>query len=107
MHANNSTKAIMSTQLLLLNVRPVENKLVISDLPREIKCAWLIIHVCPGEAFMMQLVFANHRRFSLVQGGLDIPIEVCVVMLFSDMKKKVLKVYKALIGDQYEKPMYM
>ena len=56
---------------------------------------------------MMQLVFINHRRSSLVQGGLDIhvPVEVCVAMLFSNMKKKVLKVYKALIGDQHEKPV--
>ena len=44
----------------------------------------------------------NHRRSPLVQGGLEIPIKVSVVMPYSDGNKQVLKIYRTLISEHYK-----
>ena len=54
---------------------------------------------------MVQVVDVNHRRSPLVQGGLEIPIEVSIVMPYSDVNKQALEIYRTLISEHYEEPV--
>ena len=36
---------------------------------------------------------------------MEIPIEVSVVMLYSDVNKQALKIYRTLISEHYEEPI--
>ena len=47
----------------------------------------------------------NHRRSPLVQGGLEIPIEVSIVMPYLDANKQALEIYRTLISEHYEEPV--
>ena len=76
---------------------------VIGHLPREIsRFTWFIID--HGASVSVKVVDVHQRRSPLVQGGLEIPIEVCIVMKLSDENKKALETYKTLIGENYEEP---
>ena len=50
----------------------------------------------------MRVVDVNHRRSPLVQGGLEIPIEVSIVMPHSDVNKHALETCATLISEHYE-----
>ena len=60
---------------------------VVGHLPKEITqfTSFIINH---GAAVSVKVVDINYRRSPLVQRGLEIPIEVCVVMPLSDANKK-------------------
>ena len=53
----------------------------------------------------MKVVDINYRWSPLVQGGLEILIELCVVMPLSDTNKRVLDTYRTLINENYEEPV--
>ena len=57
---------------------------------------WFIIY--HRAAVSVRVVDVNHRR-SLVQGGLEIPIEVSIVMPHSDVNKHALETYATLISE--------
>ena len=44
----------------------------------------------------------HHRRSPLVQGGLEIPIQVTVEM---DLTGQCLDKYETLVGDKYKEPV--
>ena len=44
----------------------------------------------------------NQRRSPLIQGGLEIPVEVAVAMPYSE---KALEEYRRLVNDHYEEPV--
>ena len=58
-----------------------------------------------GAAVTVKVVDIKHRRSPLVQGGLEIPIEVVVVMPFSAAKKQAIDEYKRLVDNHYEAPI--
>ena len=77
---------------------------VVGHLPREIsRYTWFIIN--HGAEVFVQVVDVNHRRSPLVQGGLEIPIEVSIVMPYSDANKQALEIYRTLISEHYEEPV--
>ena len=77
---------------------------VVGHLPREIsRFTWFIID--HGATVSAKVVDIQQRRSPLVQGGLEIPIEVCVVMPLSDENNKALDTYKTLIEKNYEEPV--
>ena len=41
----------------------------------------------------------------MIQGGLEIPVEVAVTMSYSDVNKKALEEYTRLVNDHYEEPV--
>ena len=64
---------------------------------------WFVIN--HGAAVSVKVVDINYRRLPLVQGGLEIPIEVCVVMPLSDVNKSAHDTYRTLINENYEEPV--
>ena len=77
---------------------------VVDHLPREIsRYTWFIIN--HGAEVLVQVVDVNHRRSFLVQGGLEIPIEVSIVMPYLDANKQALEIYRTLISEHYEEPV--
>ena len=85
-------------------IAALKQQQVVSHLPREIsRFTWFIIN--HGAAVSVKVVDINYRRSPLVQGGLEIPIEVCVVMPLSDANKRALDTYRTLINENYEEPV--
>ena len=76
---------------------------IVGHLPREVSrfTSFIINH---GAAVSVQVVDVNYRRSPLVQGGLEITIEVSVVMPSSDANKQAIEIYRTLIGEHYEEP---
>ena len=52
-----------------------------------------------------KIVAVNHRRSPLVQGGLEIPVEVTVEMDFSEDNKISILKYEALVNERYKEPI--
>ena len=48
----------------------------------------------------------HHRRSPLVQGGLEIPIQVAVEMDLTEKSWQCLDKYKTLVGEKYKEPVY-
>ena len=53
----------------------------------------------------MKVVDINYRQSPLVKGGLEIPIEICVVMPPSDAIKRALYIYRTLNNETYKEPV--
>ena len=51
------------------------------------------------------LVDIHHRRSPLVQGGLEIPIQVTVEMELTKKNRQCLNKYETLVGEKYEEPV--
>ena len=49
--------------------------------------------------------FAQHRRSPLVQGGLEIPIEVKVTLDCTDKSQLYIKKYESLVSERYKEPV--
>ena len=58
-----------------------------------------------GAIVPVKVMDTHHRRSPLVQGGLEIPVEVKVVMEFSALNKKVLSRYDELVHQSYKEPV--
>ena len=76
---------------------------VVGHLPREISryTYFIIIH---GASVSCKVIDVNHRRSPLVQGGLEIPCEITVMMKFSRENACAMAEYTRIISDQYEEP---
>ena len=86
------------------DIAALKQQQVVVHFPKEIsQFTWFIIN--HGAAVSMKVVDINYRRSPLVQGGLEIPIEVCVVMPLSDANKRVLDTYMTLNNEIYEGPV--
>ncbi len=77
---------------------------VVGHLPREISrfTHFIINH---GARVFCKVVDVNYRRSPLVQGGLEIPIEVTVEMDVSEKNILAIKKYKSLVEEHYEEPV--
>ena len=85
-------------------IAAIKQQQVVGHLPKEIsRFTWFIIN--RGAAVSVKVVDINYRRSPLVQGGLEIPIEVCVVMPLSDANKRALDKYRTLVTENYEEPV--
>ena len=58
---------------------------------------YIILH---GATVTAKVVDTQHRRSPLVQGGLEIPIEVTVEMDFTDKNKLCLDNYESLVNEE-------
>ena len=85
-------------------VAALKQQRVVGHLPREIsRFTWFIIS--HGTVVSVKVVDIHQRRSPLVQGGLEIPVEVYVAMQLSDENQKALDIYRSLIHENYEEPV--
>ena len=63
----------------------------------------LIIHY--GATVTIRVISINHRRSPLVQGGLEIPVEVSVTMTSSETNSVALAKYEELVSQNYKEPV--
>ena len=77
---------------------------VVGHLPKEVSrfTRFIILH---GARVSAKIVAVNHRRSPLVQGGLEIPVEVTVEMDFSEDNKISILKYEALVNERYKEPI--
>ena len=88
----------------LVTLVGISRQQVVEHLPKEIsRFTWFIME--HGAAVAVKIVDIKHRRSPLVQGGLEIPIEFVVVMLFSAANKQAIDKYKRLVDNHYEEPI--
>lgn len=52
-----------------------------------------------------QVIDVNYRRSPLIQGGLEIPIQVTVDMDAGENNLQALKKYKYLVSEHYTEPI--
>ena len=76
---------------------------VVGHLPREISrfTYYIIIY---GGRVSCQVISVCYRRSPLVQGGLEIPIQVTIDMDIGDSNTRVLKKYEELVMEHYKEP---
>ena len=53
----------------------------------------------------MKVLDVNHRRSPLIQGGLEIPVKVSVVMEHNEENKLALGIYESLVKEHYKEPI--
>ena len=53
---------------------------------------------------MQSYTDAHHRRSPLVQGGLEIPVLVTVIMELGNNNVQVIKKYEELVNEHYKEP---
>ena len=76
----------------------------IGHLPNEIsRITRFIIHY--GATVTVRVISTNHRRSPLVQGGLEIPVEVSVMMNSSETNSVALTKYEELVKGSYKEPV--
>ena len=76
----------------------------IGHLPKEIsRFTRFIIHY--GATVTVRVISDNHRRSPLIQGGLEIPVEVSVMMISSENNNAALANYKELVSQNYKEPV--
>ena len=73
-------------------------------LPREISrlTYFLIMH---GTRASCKVMDVHYRRSPLIQGGLEIPVEVTVEIDISEENVLAMEKYNALIEGYYQEPM--
>lgn len=52
----------------------------------------------------MLVIDKNHRRSPLVQGGLEIPVQVTAEMDLTERNKAILEKYKQIVVSDYKEP---
>lgn len=77
---------------------------VVGHLPREISrfTYSLIVH---DARLSCRVVGVHHRRSPLIQGSLEIPVEVTVEMDISEENVLAMEKYKTLIKEHYQEPI--
>ena len=63
---------------------------------------YIILHGAKVTATVMD---THHRRSPLVQGGLEIPIQVTVEMDLTEKNRQCLDKYETLVGEKYKEPV--
>ena len=58
-----------------------------------------------GATVIVKVLDVHHRRWPLVQGDLEIPIQVIVKMDYSPQNKDALLKYKSLVEQYYKEPV--
>ena len=53
----------------------------------------------------MMVIDSKHRRSPLVQGGLEIPVTVCIELNSTSKNMLVLERYKKLVSENYKEPI--
>lgn len=78
--------------------------LTVGHLPREISrfTRYLIMH---GAVVKVKVTDTKYRRSPLIQGGLEIPIEVQIQLKNSTYNQQALSKYKDLIEANYQEPV--
>ena len=76
----------------------------VGHLPREISrlTRFIMQH---GAIVVVKVIDTHHRRSPLVQGGLEIPIELIVKMEYSPQNKVALCKYESLVEQYYKEPV--
>ncbi len=77
---------------------------VVGHLPKEVArfTRFILLH---GARVAARVVDVQYRRSPLVQGGLEIPIEVMVEMDFTERNKLSIEKYEALVKERYKEPV--
>ena len=86
----------------LLGTLAVES--TVGHLPREISrlTRFIMLH---GAIVVIKVTDTHHRRSPLVQGGLEIPVQVTVKMDYSPQNKDALFKYESLVEQYYKEPV--
>ena len=74
----------------------------VGHLPKEISRITQYNMMMYGAIVSVKVMDAHQRRYPLVQGGLEISVQVKVVMEFSALNKKALSRYDKLIRQSYK-----
>ena len=77
---------------------------IIGHLPKEIARFTYYI-MLRGARLSAKVVDTQHRRSPLVQGGLEIPIEVKVTLDCTDKSQLYIKKYESLVSERYKEPV--
>ena len=77
---------------------------VVGHLPKEIAriIRFIILH---GARVTAKVVDTHHRRSPLVQGGLEIPVEVTIAMDFTSKNEVAIKKCESLVKEKYKEPV--
>ena len=75
----------------------------VGHLPREISRAKSFF-LLRGGVVCAKFIDKNHRRSPLVQGGLEIPIQVTAEMDLTERNKPILEKYKQIVVSNYKEP---
>ena len=77
---------------------------VVGHFPKEISrfTYHILLH---GARLSAKVVDTQHRRSPLVQGGLEIPIEVTLAMECSELNELHIKQYESLVKEKYKEPV--
>lgn len=77
---------------------------IVGHLPREIsRCTRFLIS--RGGNVKVTVIDSKHRRSPLVQGGLEIPVTVCIELDSTSKNMLVLERYKKLVSENYKEPI--
>ena len=58
-----------------------------------------------GATVTVRVCDINYRRSPLIQGGLEIPVEVTVCMPFNPNNKAALDKFESLLAELYKEPV--
>ncbi len=77
---------------------------VVGHLPKEVSrySFYIISH---GAKVTAMVTDTHHRRSPLVQGGLEIPIQVTVEMDSSEKNRQCINKYETLVNEKYKEPV--
>ena len=76
----------------------------VGHLPKEISRVTRFIMLY-GAVVTVKVLDTHHRRSPLVQGGLEIPIQVRVKMEYSSLNKDTISRYEDLVNQYYKEPV--
>ena len=76
----------------------------VGHLPKEISRVTRFI-ILYGAIVVVKVKDTQHRRSPLIQGGLEIPIEVIVKMEYSLKNKDAMAKYDSIISHSYKEPV--
>ena len=76
---------------------------IIGHLPREISRATRFF-LLRGGMVHLKVTDENYRRSPLIQGGLEIPVEVICEMDDTPRNRAIMERYKTLVTTQYKEP---
>ena len=91
--------AIAAFKTLPGTIRPY----VVGYLPREIS-RFTYYDTVRGGRVSRKVTDAHHRRSPLVQGGLEIPVLVMVIMDLGNNNVQIIKKYEELVNEHYKEP---
>ncbi len=90
--------------ICLTKVPSTHAEIIVGHLPKELsRFTFYIMYY--GATISAKVLSTQHRRSPLVQGGLEIPIQVTVRLPSGDKNLLYLDKYKSLVGEQYKEPV--